>query len=429
MAKGPARVPGLTRRGRRAYYHRNLPAAVGGERIYKSLEEEWGSAEAVERAGAVHVLWQRGDWPIIRRWAGGELHISELVRAVREGDYSRLQRVNVDGYLLGRAVEEFIARAEATRRPNTIRNAVTLCDALLEHFGADRAMHTVTTPEAEAFLHAPKESTGGEPWAAATQAGHRGIAGSLWRYVMEREAEDAELSGGVPTVTRNPWTKARTRKPPRVRPPVLTPEEIRDVLSNPDTWGTPRAAYIGCGAYAGLRQSETANLRTTEDIEIWPEGEWTATEAGVIRIQNRKGEGEWYTKTDRSERDVPMIPELARLILDHMRRGYAGRRYLFRAPGRDSPIHQTTSDAWTRRAFEAAGIQYGRDSGDGLTYHHLRHSFATLLLSEGVSIAAVADLLGNTQKIVLSTYSHALPNDRERALRILVDAAGEEGAE
>lgn len=422
-ARAGATVAGLRRRKNKAYYIRAFPEAVGGDSISKALEADWGSDLANTRAGAIGTLWDRGDWPVLRRWQAGEIHVTEIVAAVREGGFARLNRVNVDGYLLGRAIKEYMRRVDATLRDNTIRNAQVLCDALLEHFGEDRAMHTVTTPEAEAFLHAPKTSNRDQPWASSTQAGHKAIAGGLWRYAIEREAEEARIQDSTPTLTYNPWSKARIRKAPKVRPAILTPEEICDLLSHPGTRGTPRAAYLGCGAYAGLRQQETANLRTTEDVEIWPDEMWTETEAGVLRIQNRKGEGEWYTKTDNSERDVPIIPALARLILDHIRRGYAGKRYLFRGAGRDNPIHQTTSDEWTRISFEAAGIRYGRTEGEGLTYHHLRHSCATLLLSEGVSIAAVADLLGNTQEVVLSTYSHALPNDRDRALKTLVAAA------
>lgn len=419
-----ATIPGLQRRGRRAYYARRMPEAVGGDRIYRSLEADWGTEDAVVRATALNTLWSRGDWHVIRRWDAGEIHISELVRAVRDGDYERLKRLNAEGYLLGRAVEEHLRRTEATRRWRTYVTHRSVCEALLRHFGPDRPMHTITTQEIEGFLHAPRgEGEDADPWAPATQALYRMVGGALWQYAIEREREEAELKGAIPTLTRNPWRSARIRRAPRVRPAVLTPEEIRDLLNHPEVRGTPQAAFLACAAYAGLRQQEIANLRITEDVVIWPESEWTPTQAGVLRIQNRKGEAEWYAKTDHSERDVPITPALARILLEHIRRGYAGQRYLFRAPGRDRPIHRSTSDRWTERCFRAAGIRYGRKDGEGLTLHHLRHSYATMLLSRGVSIAAVAELMGDTQEVVLQTYSHALPNDRERALRIIEAAA------
>lgn len=410
--------PGLRRRGERAYYVRELPKAVGGDRISKSLEAEWGSELAGTHLSAVNTLWDRGDWPVLRRWQAGEIHISELVRAVREGSWERLRRLNADGYLLGKAVEEHVARTEATRRWKTAAGHRATCEALVDHFGPDRPMHTITKAEAEEFLHAPKKTNREKPWSPSTQELARIRAGALWHYAMDREAEEARLRGAVPTLTVSPWKKAETHKVEKVRPGVLTPEEIIDLIVHPATAATPSAALLGCGALAGLRRNEARHLRTTEDVHIWPKAEWTEWEAGSLHVQSRKGEGEWYTKTENSERTVPIPPVLATLILDHMRRGYAGTRYLFRTPGRDRPIGETTFRRWVCTAFEAVGLNYGQE-GDGLTYHNLRHSYATILLSEGVSIAAVAELLGDTQEIVLSTYSHALPSDRERALKVL----------
>ena len=417
QAKLGVGIPGLQRRGNRAYYGRVMPTAVGGDRIWKSLEAEWGSDLAATRAAAVSQLWDRGDWPVIRRWAAGEIHISELVRAVREGDYDRLRRVNTDGYLLGRAVTEHLQRTEATRRSRTLALHRTVCEALIAHFGADRAMHTITTAEAEAFLHAPRLD--GEPWSPRSQASYRMVAGALWRYAIEREAEEAERQGAVPTLTRNPWSRARIRAEIRTRPSVLTEAEIRDLLAHPAVAGTPREAFLACAAYAGLRLQEITHLRTSQDVIL--DGP-----RPMLRIQSRDGDHAWRPKTVRSERDVRIPPVLVEILRRHIASGYAGTRYLFRAPGRDEPISSHTAREWTRKAFEAAGLKYGRNEGDGVTLHSLRHSHATILLSRGISIAAVADRLGDTQQTVLETYSHALPDDEERALQILDRIARED---
>jgi len=393
-----------------------MPAAVGGDRIWKSLEADWGSEAAIQRAAAVSQIWDRGDWPILRRWAAGEVHITDLVRAVRDGQYDRLKRLNADGYLLGRAVEEHLRRTEATRSARTLAAHRTACEALIAHFGADYPMQDLTTAEAEAFLHAPKATNNGEPWSPASQRIYRMVAGALWRYAIDREAEEAERQGVVPTLTRNPWTRARVREDRRARPGVLTEEEIRDLLAHPAVAGTPREAFLAIAAYAGLRLREIIHLRTGIDVIL--DGP-----RPFIRVQSRDGEYAWRTKTRRSERDVRITRSLADTIRAHIARGYAGTRYLFRSPGEDRPISANTARRWTMEAFEAAGIRYGRDDGEGLTLHSLRHSHATILLSRGVSIAKVAERLGDTQQVVLETYSHAIPDDEERALEILERAA------
>src|SRR5690606_32784401 len=108
-------------------------------------------------------------------------------------------------------------------------------------------------------LHAPKDTLDGATWAPSTQRHYRKIAIGLWHFAMDREHEAAEVQSTAVTITRNPWKSARIPKPPRVRPAVLTPEEIRDVIWHEETIGTPKAAFLGCAAFAGLRQQEIAN--------------------------------------------------------------------------------------------------------------------------------------------------------------------------
>lgn len=55
----------------------------------------------------------------------------------------------------------------------------------------------------------------------------------------------------------------------------------------------------------------------------------------------------------------------------------------------------------------------------GMTFHHLRHTHATLLLSDGAYINEVSKRLGHADPTVtFATYGHVLPGkDYELALR------------
>lgn len=409
-------IPGLTRRGNRAYYVRSFPEAVGGDRISKGLGAEWGSEVVSARAAAVNQLWDRGDWPILRRWQAGDIHITRIVRATREGDHDQLKRLNSEGVLLAPAIEAHLQRIEATREgASTLRTHKSVCDALLEAFGAEYPMEMLTKEEAQQFLWAPKRTMKGEPWAPESQRLYRMVAGALWRYTAELDAELAEKKHALPTLTKNPWSKAEIRIARKTRPAVLTEEEVRNLLAHPLVAGTPKALLLGIACYAGLRQQEIAHLRPELDVQIdGPEP--------IIRVQGRKGERAWRTKTERSERDVPIPPALVQLIRDHVRRGYSGTRYLLRSPRGDRPLSNDTLERWTEIAFTAVGLKYGR-KGDGLTLHNCRHTYATVLLSHGMSIALVAEWMGDTQAVVLETYSHTLPRDRALGIRILENVA------
>lgn len=64
-----------------------------------------------------------------------------------------------------------------------------------------------------------------------------------------------------------------------------------------------------------------------------------------------------------------------------------------------------------------------RAGAPGLRFHDLRHTFASTLLSRGVSVKAVADWLGHASPAVtLSTYAHLMPTD-EGVARAVLDAA------
>jgi integrase len=86
---------------------------------------------------------------------------------------------------------------------------------------------------------------------------------------------------------------------------------------------------------------------------------------------------------------------------------------LSRGPG--LPMHRkTVNDRW-RAALKRAGIACDR-------YHMMhitRHTAASAWLSAGLSIRAVAEFLGDAEATVQATYSHMMPDDRERARRAM----------
>lgn len=409
-------IPGLFWRDGAAYWRGSIPSEAGGGRIVKSLGTR-DPALAAQYAGVAQTFMDRGDWAVLRRWKAGDLHVGDLVRAVREGDYTRLRRLSAEGPALGPEADRFLARTEATlsdRTGQTYRAAVGL---LLEELGRDYPMHQLTVREAERYLHAPKATAGDEVWSARSQAQARTIYGALWKAAAEHEAEECEKRGAVPLLAKNPWRKARIPRQRQTRVEYLTPEEWRHLISHRHVADTPQACFLALAALAGLRDTEATNLRPGVDVDL---------SAGLIRVQPREGEHAWHPKHDHSVRDVPIVPALRRIIERHTELGFSGERYLIHAAHRDAPISTTTGDDWTERAFTAAGIRYGRRK-DALTYHSLRHTFASWLALDGVPFHVIASLMGNTAEIVMKTYAHLSPSDREKAMATIARAS-QEGA-
>jgi integrase len=78
-----------------------------------------------------------------------------------------------------------------------------------------------------------------------------------------------------------------------------------------------------------------------------------------------------------------------------------------------------------KRACELAGIPHGQNKPGGLTFHDLRHTFATRLAERGVSETARMALLGQSSTKMVRRYSHATPEALEDAVGRLAQSAGE----
>jgi integron integrase len=211
----------------------------------------------------------------------------------------------------------------------------------------------------------------------------------------------------------------RARRPKRL-PTVLSPDEIRRVLSNLD--GVP--LMIGLLLYgAGMRLNEVLRLRV-KDIDFMQ---------NEVMIREAKG------NKDR----VTVLPQKVRTMLqrhlDDQRRRHAEevehdrgwvrvpyaleRKYpgagqswawqwVFPAKGTyfdreflrhfRHHVHETTMQKAMKAAVQAAGIT--KPAG----CHTMRHSFATHLMMRGSDIRTVQELLGHQDVKTTMIYTHVL---------------------
>ena len=107
-------------------------------------------------------------------------------------------------------------------------------------------------------------------------------------------------------------------------------------------------------------------------------------------------------KTGRSRRVIP-LPEVV---------GNALAAHLAQWPT-DEEIFTPAEVTYRKRVTAASG---------GASPHELRHHYASVLLDAGESVIVVADSLGDTPQMVLSTYGHLIGDVADRT-RKAVDAA------
>lgn len=166
-----------------------------------------------------------------------------------------------------------------------------------------------------------------------------------------------------------------------VRP--LTDQQIAKIIDSISPRYRPLVALM---AYAGLRPSEALAL-TWDDI----------TESRIIVEKAIAPDGKAKRTKNAKLRTVPVSDQL-RAWLDI---GTGKRRRIMRQSG--DPWTQRTWNNWRNRVW----IPLMKDLGlEGTRPYDLRHTYASRLIQEGLSVVEVARRMGHTPQITLSTYAH-----------------------
>jgi integrase len=112
-------------------------------------------------------------------------------------------------------------------------------------------------------------------------------------------------------------------------------------------------------------------------------------------------------KTARSYRTVPLADVALDALARHVQRfGTGVDGLLLHEDGR--PVHASRFVKLWQQTRRRAVLQTAR-------FHDARHTYASVLLSAGVSVPAAAEYLGDSPAVLLSTYAHLLPDDHDRA--------------
>lgn len=178
------------------------------------------------------------------------------------------------------------------------------------------------------------------------------------------------------------------------------------------------------GAATGERQGELFAIDAEKDIDFLRRVLHVRRQVKIIR-----GKQVFAPLKNDKVHDVPLTDDATLMLSQYIRR-YPPERVtlpwikadgelatftllLSRGPG--LAMHRKMiNDRW-KAALKRAGITCDR-------YHMMhvtRHTFASACLSAGISVRAVAEFLGDTEATVQDTYSHMMPDNRERARKAM----------
>lgn len=173
------------------------------------------------------------------------------------------------------------------------------------------------------------------------------------------------------------------RKNPRKLPEVFNHDELKLLFASTEN---QKHRVMLMAAYAGgLRISEVTRLRV-KDID---------SGRMAIHIEKSKGEKDRYT----------ILSQRLLIELRSYWKAYRPKDLLFPSPVKDGPLDRATPNLVFRTAKKKAGIT------KHVTFHSLRHTFATNLLESGVDIRKIQVLLGHSSITSTAIYLHVARKD------------------
>ncbi|MFL5911207.1 MAG: tyrosine-type recombinase/integrase [Gaiellaceae bacterium] len=175
---------------------------------------------------------------------------------------------------------------------------------------------------------------------------------------------------------------------------ILQPNEI-DALLLAAT--PPYRPLLATAIFTGARQSELLGLQWA-DIDF---------DGGVVHVRRQLDRSGGYTqpKTPKALREIVLMPSLAALLRQHR----FGSPYSAAA----DPVFATTTGRpmyyrnVTRRGLVAAITKAGlaREGEPRLRFHDLRHTFASLLIAQGLNVVFISRQLGHASpSMTLDVY-------------------------
>lgn len=224
-------------------------------------------------------------------------------------------------------------------------------------------------------------------------------------------------------IDRNPMDKVERPKPRKgeakpTEPEAFTAAEVQRITDalklEPLKWRTLVHVLID----TGIRRGECCALRW-ENINFKT---GAITIAGNLCYTKAKGV---YLDTPKNGRTRTVYPgDLTLALLRQLREEQAGKcisAFVFTQEGNAEPMHPQSPTRYLKKLSERCGVA-------DLHPHKLRHTFASVAITNGADVASVSEALGHSDKAVtLRMYTHANEESVRNAAQIFREAIKKAG--
>ncbi len=248
-----------------------------------------------------------------------------------------------------------------------------------------------------------------------------GLSGSTRRLALQvlRVALDTAVRDGL--LASNPTEAVqRPRQTPQKDAVWYSPEETLALLdaAKGERW-SPLLVTV---AYLGLRIGEALALRWVDlDLDAG-----TLTVSGTLTRHGHATLTRTEPKSVKSRRTLP-LPQAVRAVLAEQRRAQAVERLRAGESWRDSgAVFATEDGGWVEpRTVSRWYTRMATQAGVGGSWHSLRHSTATLLLTSGVPMSTVSAVLGHADvRTTVGVYGHVGAKHLSTAMAHMTEELG-----
>ena len=210
-------------------------------------------------------------------------------------------------------------------------------------------------------------------------------------------------------IDKNPMDKVPRPKPRKdeiksTEPEACSIAEIRQIFvaleQEPIKW----QAFIRLLIDTGMRRGECCGLQW-KDVDFQ---ENVITIRGNLCYTPHKGT---FMDTPKNSkiRTIDVDPGVMALLRQYRRENLNLSPYVFTQEGSTEPMHPQSPGRYLQSFSKRYGFQ-------GLHPHKLRHSFASIAITNGADVASISEILGHSDKAVtLRMYTHADRESKKRA--------------
>ena len=226
-------------------------------------------------------------------------------------------------------------------------------------------------------------------------------------------------------LTHNPAWRCYKPKGQKKARPVADEETVKKLITAFEGQSMKYETYFKLVLATGLRRGEACGLK-------WSDINWRKrtihVQRGVVKLSHQKSITK-DPKTSSGDRMVYLSKEMCQLLKAWRKECEWDRQqtanetvseddYLFRQPN-GKPMNPCTFTYRFKLILKANNLPLD------LNVHSLRHTNASLLISQGVDVRTVASLLGHAQaSTTLDIYAHAFDKNKRKAQEKLGKAIG-----